>query len=270
MLMVLNPSTMKVFTSVFTYLPFAYFIFISFGISFFNHIWFHQMRPYTDLSVCIINSIVFFSKNYVVNNMLMYHVWNAFILATYALAFNSIYTVMFEEFLIDDTLYKVMLSLLYVSIIFVCHYVLMSSKSMILIHVLFMYLPLERNWILNLIAFDAFIIFFVVTQFADVAEYKLSDKKLAIKPLVISYMYLCINEITLGVIIFHAVLEYYYGKEIKVVEVNTDVLDVVEEAYHDAIKKIKTVKFSDEVRISPDEINSFMDNEHDNEYMDDE
>lgn len=250
---------MKAFTNVFTYIPFIYFVFVSFYISFANHIWYHKYRPYTDLTVFVVNSFVYYLKNYVINNMLVYHIWQSVIVATYALCFNSIYTAMFEDFMIESVLENIILSLTYTVLIWVCHYVILSTKAMIIVHVFFMYLPLDRNWVINLVAFVSFVVFYIITQFSDVIEYKISDKKLSLKPLLVSYMYLCINEMTIPMVMIHAVLEYYLGKEIKLVEVETDILDVVDKAYDNALKKIKRVRFSDEVKVSDEELGQFVD-----------
>lgn len=260
-----NPRRMNALTSIFTYLPFIYFIVVSVFISFANHVWYHKYRPYTDLTVFILNSVMFFSKNYIIHNMLLFHVWKSILFATYAMAFNSIYTAMFEDFLIDDTLHVILISLSYTIMIWMCHYVLLSPKSMMIVHIIFMYFPMKRNWVINLVGFDSFIIFYIITQFSDVIEYKLNDKTLSWKPLTVSYMYLCINELTMPLLMVHAVLEYYLGKEIKLVETEIDILDAVDKAYNKALKRVRRVRFADNV-VTSDEVEQFVENENFNEY----
>jgi hypothetical protein len=253
-----STDEMNALNSVLTYIPFVYLLVVAMGMGLFNHVWYPVYRPYTDMTVFIINVSVFLfnkmKREVLIRNMLVYHLWNCITMAIFAVTINSIHETMFEDFVITDVSTRVGIGIFYFSAVMFFSYGFKSTQTLYVIHVLMLFVNLQRNWLLNLFVFSVSLCVCIVIQFANIEKYEVRRDKLSRDPILKTYQYLTLDIYTLSLVVPHVVGEIYLREIIKKNESDHEFFEFLNDAYDESIKEVKRVRFN----IDEDEVENFI------------
>lgn len=233
---------MNAVDNILTYVPLIYFITVSIVMAMMNHVWHPKHKPFTDLSVLLVNIFVYSyvtnkSKNNVlVKNILVYHLWYSVTFSVFAFTFNSIHDTMFKEFKIESLDVKVFMGLIYVMLVFIFSYAYHSLYALFSLHIVFMFINVERNWVVNLVFFDIVLVIYIVNMFSNLKRHQIDDVRISRKPLLISYQYLTMHYYVIPVAILHILLEIYFRDFVSDAEMHSDIIDVVDTVYKDSAR----------------------------------
>lgn len=252
---------MNAIDSVLTYIPFVYFLLVSCGMAMMNHVWYPKYRPYTDMVVLMINTWVFvfnkLNRKLLVKNILLYHIWNAITFSTYAFTINSIHDAMFREFAVTDTSLKMTLGVIYMALVFFFSYVRYSLNYMFGVHMVFMFINVERNWIINLAVFDLSLVLYIINMFSNVENYQIDDTRTNKKPLFMTYQYLTLHQYVIWIVLLHGFIEYYFKDVISQNHIESDLFDMADDVYKNTKTKMKKVRFANTL-VTEEEVESFI------------
>lgn len=204
---------MKALESILTYFPLIYLVACSVVVALFNHVYFPMWRPVTTLTLILVNSAVLlkFDNKVLVKTRFVRNLWNSAIHTVFGFTMNIVRDDMFDlDFEISNGIRVHMLSGIYIAGILFANYVLMSEKALVSIHIVFMYFPLRRNWVLSLVFFCVSNVTYVVLLYSNIPAFKLVEPEIIRRPILNTYQYLCVHHYFLSISIVHILFEWLF------------------------------------------------------------
>lgn len=226
-------SKMKLYESAYTYFPFVYLFAVAslFGGLYHNsHLYVYQ--PYVILVFLLLNTVVFYfhESKTLIKTVIHAHVWKTVTFTIYGMLINNIHTEMLRDFHFANFPVNVSMSILYITLIFICRYLIDSDRDIIYVHIVFLFFPLQRVWQVNLYMFVVFTTMSIIIMFQRVYMKELTDKKKMIhmKPVIDYFMYIRIYDMLIFVGFIQLYMDYYKSilPEIRAV---SEIEEIIEE-----------------------------------------
>lgn len=202
--------------NVLTYLPIFYFVFTTLVIGFLVHFYIPDKKEYIILTAIFTNIIMQYHLKYgkvkdnLVKDSAMRHMWNIAIFSNYAIVLNTIHDSLFMHERITDMSRVIIISLSYFASTMVCIYYVSNTYFVIACHVLFMYFPIEREWIVNLFFFTIYLIGYLAIFYSKIHTKDLKKPINSFRPILHVVVYLNMHTYLLILGLFQLVWEYYY------------------------------------------------------------
>lgn len=214
---------MKLYESAYTYFPFLYLFSVAslFGGLYHNtHLRYYQ--PYLVLIFLFMNTVVFYlhDTKKLIKTVVHRHVWRTVTLSIYGILINNIHTEMFRDFHFASWYVNVLVSFIYLLVVFVCRYFFDKDSYLVYVHILFSFFPLQRVWQVNLYVYVIFTTLSIILMFRRVMVSDLKSETIHTRPVINYFMYLRIYDlfVVFGFVQLYLDLYMSHLPEIKAVE----------------------------------------------------
>lgn len=214
---------MKLYESAYTYFPFLYLYVVAslFG-GLYHNTNLRYYQPYLVMVFLLINTLVYFvyDTKKLIKTVIHRHVWKTVTLSIYGILINNIHAEMFRDFHYTNMYINISMSALYICIILTFRYIYDNNNSMIYVHLVFLFLPLQRVWQVNLYVYVIFTTLSIILMFQRVLVSDLKDKNMYIRPVIDYFMYLRVYDMFVVFGFLQLYLDYYRSRipDIKAVE----------------------------------------------------
>lgn len=198
---------MKVYESVYTYLPFIYLFFISVIFAEYYHSVKQIYRPYVLVTTGLVNSVIY--HNHPNHSLIHYHLWKIVTCSMFGILINTIINKELSDFHMDSETWNVVLSLLYMFIINMSIYYYRSDQFAYITHILFCFVPFQRIWQINLYTYVFLAGVSTVIMFFRCTRGTLTNPSTHKRPLLKYFMYLRIDDYTLIFGVLQLLLDVY-------------------------------------------------------------
>lgn len=223
---------MKLYESAYTYIPFVYFLLsgLTFALLFHHNEKSKNYKPYLILMYLLLNTAVqfYFKTDHLIKNVIHKHVWKTITLGIYGIIFNATHEVIFEDFNIDKVHINYIVSLLYITSMFINGYYFKKNSFLIYTHIIALFFPIDRTWQINLYLYIIYMSVCIFIMFSKCSEESLMNDDLYRNPVIKFFVYLRINDLFVLLGIIQLYLEYYalFIPELQAIEEIEHIMEV--------------------------------------------
>lgn len=234
-------QVMKLYLSIFTYLPFVYFVFTSFTFGAIYHSKaLEKHKPFVILATFLLNTFcfMFYRNSNIASFKIHQQFWKAATMCLFGILLANLNELLFKEFEIIETGYNILISLFYLTLLLISTYVTKSDSHGVYINVLFLFFPLKRVWQVNLYVYVILTISMIVITYSKCTPRSIVEQTLYLRPLIRFFVYLRIHEFFILFGFVQLLIEYqqrYVPSEASITEIESILAET-----KDVVEKIST------------------------------
>lgn len=204
---------MKLYESVYTYVPFIYLYLCSTGMGTLYHsenTVLHSVRPYTVLSFLLLNIFVFryYKSTIWVRFALHRHFWKACTLAFFGIIVNNVHELMFRDFHFTEYRYNMGLSTIYMVLLLVTGYWLRSDTAVMYLNIAFLFFPIKRVWQVNLYIYVLYVTVAIFLTYSKCTPRSIVADGIQFRPVLKFFPYLRVHDFFIWVGFIQLYIEY--------------------------------------------------------------
>lgn len=204
---------MKIYESVGTYVPFFYFLVMTYIIGLcYHHPTLTHYKPYTILTAVVLNTLVYMNCNtkLLIHHVLHIHIWKTTVISLYGISLYYLQLLTFQDFTFDSDLINISTSIVYIFSIWSAIYLEKSNYSLTTIHLIFAFFPLHQGWMINSYCFLVYTTCGVILQYANCTLNDMLDNKkyMYMMPIIKYYQYLRVDDYTVWLGIMQLLWEH--------------------------------------------------------------
>lgn len=200
----------RVYESVYTYLAFVYLFLVSVIYATIYHKY-TDHQPFTILSFVIINTIArnSYRSKYIIRSVVHKHIWKTITIAFYGILVNNVHDILFRDFHSQNTALNGIVSVGYIGVIWFITYYLKRDHLAIYVHMLMFYVPIARDWEINLYLYVMYITASIMVLFTKCSRSLLSDSSIHQRSVIRFFMYIRVSDPFVLFGLLNLYLEYY-------------------------------------------------------------
>lgn len=203
---------MKLYESAYTYFPFIYLYFVSvvFG-ALYHNVALTLYQPYIVLVCTLINTGVFYihDTDTIIKHAVHRHIWKTVTLSIYGIMVNNIHLEMLRDFHFTSDNVNLIVSFVYATSILTMSYYFEYIGGGILIHLVFLFIPMQRVWQVNLYMYVVYTTLAIILMYRRIKVSSLNDLSIHVNPVVKFFMYLRLHDLFIVVGTLQIYIEYY-------------------------------------------------------------
>lgn len=142
---------------------------------------------------------------------LVVHLWYVVVVAVYIIAFSYAHYVVFEDVALNFESHGLSVSTLYLSIVLLLNRVSTKYNVTSIVHVMFLFCPIRRNWYLSMTAFSLYLSVFILIVYPRIHPSTVTKTRHRTRPFFQTLAYLNVHNYLLVIGVLQLAHEYYFG-----------------------------------------------------------